>query len=89
MRVNELIDILSDYPPNADVVVSVVAPVAEPTDDATSEILIDHYDLAGIHMPTGDRELVLLISGDDDDVDELLDLLETEEEIDWGFSSNA
>ena len=67
MRVTELIDILSDYPPDADVVVSVVAPVTEPGGDETTEILIDHYDLAGIHMPETGRDLVLLITGDDDD----------------------
>jgi hypothetical protein len=89
MRVTELIDILSDYPPDADVVVSVVAPVTEPGGAETTEILIDHYDLAGIHMPEAERDLVLLITGDDDDVDELLDLLETEEQIDWGFGNDA
>lgn len=89
MRINELIDILNDYPPDADVVVSVVAPVPESSGGDTVEILIDHYDLAGIHMPDGDRNIVLFITGEDDDVEELLDHLETEEAIDWGFNGDA
>ena len=89
MRVTELIDILGDYPPDADIVVSVVAPVEPASDDDMTEILIDHFDLHGVHMPDGDQNVVLLITGDDDDVDELLDLLETEEQVDWGFGRDA
>ena len=77
MRISELIDILRDKPSDADVEIAFVTPV----DDA-NEIVVNHFEVAAIFSPSEDS--VLLISGEDDDVDELIDALEAGEELDKG-----
>ena len=57
MRVNELIDILNDQPPDAEVEIAVIAPVDESSDDIT----VDRYFVDGV-LPWQD-------SDDDDDAD--------------------
>jgi hypothetical protein len=81
MRVSELIDILRDQPPDAEVELAVVAPVQE----ADSDITVDRYAIDGVlpwqdddpDDPTSDGELVVwLVGGEDDDVDTFLDAIE-------------
>lgn len=76
MRISELIDILRDKPSDADVEIAFVTPV----DDDANEIVVNHFDVAAIFSPSEDS--VLLISGEDDDVDELIDALEAGDELD-------
>ena len=78
MRISELIDILRDKPSDADVEIAFVTPV----DDDANEIVVNHFDVAAIFSPSEDS--VLLISGEDDDVDELIDALEAGDELDNG-----
>ena len=51
MRVNELIDILRDQPPEAEVELAVVAPV----DDDEEDITVDRYVIEGV-LPWIDAE---------------------------------
>ncbi len=44
MRVNELIEILKDQPPDAEVELAIVAPVADENDDIT----VDRYSVEGM-----------------------------------------
>jgi hypothetical protein len=81
MRVQELIDILSDQPPDAEVELVIVAPVTE--DDA--DITVDRYPVEGM-LPWHDSdegddgELVIwLVSGEEGDVEQFLDALEEED----------
>ncbi len=76
MRISELIDILRDKPSDADVEIAFVTPV----DDDANEIIVNHFDVSAIFSPSEDS--VLLISGEDDDVDELIDALEAGDELD-------
>jgi len=76
MRISELIDILRDKPSDADVEIAFVTPV----DDDANEIVVNHFDVSAIFSPSDDS--VLLISGEDDDVDELIDALEAGDELD-------
>ena len=76
MRISELIDILRDKPSDADVEIAFVTPV----DDDANEIVVNHFDVAAIFSPFEDS--VLLISGEDDDVDELIDALEAGDNLD-------
>ncbi|MEK9885230.1 MAG: hypothetical protein VW442_11230 [Acidimicrobiaceae bacterium] len=78
MRISELIDILRDKPSDADVEIAFVTPV----DDDANEIVVNHFDVSAIFSPSEDS--VLLISGEDDDVDELIDALEAGDELDNG-----
>jgi hypothetical protein len=78
MRISELIDILRDKPSDADVEIAFVTPV----DDDANEIVVNHFDVSAIFSPSEDS--VLLISGEDDDVDELIDALESGDELDNG-----
>lgn len=74
MNARELIDILSDYPPETEVELAVVAPVAE----ANEPMEVDRFDIAGV-LPweEDDGEVVLwLVSGEDDDVEAFLDWVE-------------
>lgn len=75
MRVSELIDILRDKPGDADIEIAFVTPV----DDDAKEIVVNHFEVAAIFSPTEDS--VLLISGEDADVDELIDALESVDEL--------
>ncbi len=76
MRISELIDILRDKPSDADVEIAFVTPV----DDDANEIVVNHFDVSAIFSPSEDS--VLLISGEDDDVDELIDALEAGDNLD-------
>jgi len=78
MRISELIDILRDKPSDADVEIAFVTPV----DDDANEIVVNHFDVSAIFSPS--ENSVLLISGEDDDVDELIDALEAGDELDNG-----
>ena len=85
MRVRELIDILNDQPPDAEVELSIIAPIDEEADDIT----VDRYSVEGI-LPwdeqagapaeDGADELVIwLVGGEASDVDAFLDAIEPEE----------
>lgn len=82
MRVSELIDILRDQPPDAEVELAVVAPVNDEEDDIT----VDRYSIDGM-LPWNDEddegnddELVIwLVGGETEDVEAFLDALEHEE----------
>ncbi len=76
MRVSELIDILRDKPSDAEIEIAFVTPV----DDDANEIVVNHFEVSAIFSPTDDN--VLLISGEDADVDELIDALEAGDELD-------
>jgi hypothetical protein len=74
MNARQLIDILSGYPPETEVELAVVAPVAE----ADEPMEVDRFDIAGV-LPweEDDGEVVLwLVSGEDDDVEAFLDWVE-------------
>lgn len=89
MRVNELIDILRDQPPAAEVELAVIAPVRDDADDIT----VDRYMIDGV-LPWIDAEpedgdsppaeadpesgevTIWLVGGQDDDVDAFLDAIE-------------
>jgi len=79
MRVRELIDILRDQPPDAEVELAVVAPVEDDNEDIT----VDRYSVEGV-LPwddEGDEGVVIwLVGGEDDDVDSFLDAIEEHEE---------
>jgi len=78
MRVRELIDILRDQPPEAEVELAVVAPVEDDNEDIT----VDRYSVEGV-LPwedEGDEGVVIwLVGGEDDDVDSFLDAIEEQE----------
>jgi hypothetical protein len=75
MHVRELIDILSEQPPDAEVELAVIAPVDEESDDIT----VDRYPVDGV-LPWNDDDdeglVIWLIGGEDDDVDAFLDAVE-------------
>jgi len=83
MRVSELIDMLKDQPPDAEVELAIVSPVDEDNDDIT----VDRYSVEGM-LPWQDddedgaeEELVIwLVGGEDDDVDAFLDAIEHPDE---------
>lgn len=77
MRVNELIDILRDYPPELEVELAIVAA----NDPESPDISVDHYSVDGVMQWRGeddDDDVVWLIGGETDDVEDLLDALEAE-----------
>lgn len=81
MRVRELIDILSDQDPDAEVELSIVAP----TDENDDDVEVDRYTVDGV-LPWEDDEYdaatddtptkVWLIGGEPDDVERFLDAVE-------------
>lgn len=78
MRVSELIDMLQDQPPDAEVELAVIAPVEDDGEDIT----VDRYTVEGM-LPwndtdeDGNDELVIwLVGGEDDDVEAFLDAIE-------------
>jgi hypothetical protein len=74
MNARQLIDILQGYPPETEVELAVVAPIA----DAHEPMEVDRFDVAGV-LPweEDDGEVVLwLVSGEDDDVEAFLDWVE-------------
>jgi hypothetical protein len=80
MRVSELIDMLKDQPPDAEVELAIVAPV----DDSNDDITVDRYTIEGL-LPWQDDEAdddeltIWLVGGEDDDVDAFLDAIEAED----------
>ena len=79
MRVSELIEILQDQPPDAEVELAIVAPVVDENDDIT----VDRYSVEGM-LPWQDDEpdeenedglTIWLVGGEDDDVDAFLDAI--------------
>ena len=76
MRINELLDILRDYPHDWEVELAVIAPV----DDAAPDITVDRYSIEGV-LPwedDNDEKLLWLVGGEDDNVDAFLDALDAE-----------
>jgi hypothetical protein len=76
MRVSELIDILRDYPGDLEVELAVVAPV----DDDEPTITVDRFPVEGV-LPWNDEDdggeqVIWLIGGEDDDVEDFLDAIE-------------
>lgn len=89
MRVNELIDILNDQPPDAEVEIAVIAPVDESSDDIT----VDRYFVDGV-LPwqdsnddaddadgTDDADIdgdltIWMVGGEESDVNAFLDAIE-------------
>jgi len=82
MRVQELIDILTDQPADAEVELAVIAPVEEASDDIT----VDRYYVDGV-LPWQDAEdddeseapgelTIWLVGGEDADVNAFLDAIE-------------
>lgn len=80
MRVSELIDILSDYPPDAEVQLAMVQPVDDDEDDVT----VERYPIEGILPWQDDDEdsdddeqpFIWLIGGEPEDVEEFLTAIE-------------
>jgi hypothetical protein len=82
MRVSELIDILNDQPPDAEVEIAVIAPVEETSEDIT----VDRYFVDGVlpwqdvddaDDPDLDGEFsVWLVGGEEADVNAFLDAIE-------------
>ena len=79
MKVRELIDMLSDQPPEAEVELVFVDEVGEDDD----EITVDRYSVAALvpwfnddARDEDDEIAVWLVGGEDSDVDALIDQLE-------------
>jgi hypothetical protein len=83
MRVSELIEMLKDQPPDAEVEMAVVAPV----DNDSEDITVDRYSVEGM-LPWEDDDdegnpeevVIWLVGGEDDDVDAFLDAIENPDE---------
>ena len=82
MRVHELIDILSDQPPETEVEIAIGAPVDADNDDIT----VDRYFVDGV-LPWQDAEddeesdnpgelTIWLVGGEEPDVNAFLDAIE-------------
>ena len=84
MRVSELIDMLKDQPPDAEVELAVVAPVGEDEDE---DITVDRFGIEGM-LPWRDEDedgnedevVIWLVGGEDDDVEAFLDAIENNED---------
>jgi len=84
MRVSELIDMLKDQPPDAEVELAIVAPVG---DDADEDITVDRYSVEGM-LPWRDEDeegndedlVIWLVGGEDDDVEAFLDAIEHQDD---------
>ncbi len=75
MRVSELIDMLRDQPPDAEVELAVIAPV----EDENEDITVDRYSVEGMlpwHDYDDDELVIWLVGGEDDDVEAFLDAIE-------------
>ena len=83
MRVHELIDILNDQPPDAEVELAIIAPVEGDSEDIT----VDRYFVDGV-LPWQDSEdddgaeiedgelSIWLVGGEEPDVNAFLDAIE-------------
>jgi hypothetical protein len=84
MLVSELIDMLRDQPPDAEVELAIIAPVEDDGEDIT----VDRYTVEGMLPWTdtdedGEEELVIwLVGGEDDDVEAFLDAIENDHDRD-------
>jgi hypothetical protein len=88
MRVSELLEMLRDQPPDAEVELAVVAPV----DDEHEDITVDRYTVEGMLPWTDDDsdEIVIwLVGGDDDDVEAFLDAIENAEDDDHDHDGHS
>jgi hypothetical protein len=82
MRVSELIDMLKDQPPDAEVELAIVAPLTDDEDDIT----VDRYSVEGM-LPWQDEDdegneeevVIWLVGGEDDDVEAFLDAIEEQQ----------
>ena len=82
MRVSELIDMLKDQPPDAEVELAIVAPLSDEEDDIT----VDRYSVEGM-LPWQDEDdegneeevVIWLVGGEDDDVEAFLDAIEEQQ----------
>ncbi len=82
MRVSELIDILRDQPPDAEIELAIVAPVTDEEEDIT----VDRYTIDGM-LPWHDEDddgndedlVIWLVGGEPDDVESFLDAIEQSE----------
>ncbi|MEI8239330.1 MAG: hypothetical protein WCI22_07905 [Actinomycetota bacterium] len=84
MRVSDLIEMLKDQPPDAEVELAIVAPVSP---DDEEDITVDRYSIEGLlpwkddESEEGPEEVVIwLVGGEDDDVEAFLDALEDDNE---------
>ena len=90
MRVSELLEMLRDQPPDAEVELAVVAPVDETHEDIT----VDRYTVEGM-LPWNDDDsdeiVIWLVGGDDDDVEAFLDAIENadDDEHDHGAGGHS
>ena len=80
MRVSELIDMLRDQPPDAEVELAVIAPVEDDSEDIT----VDRYSVEGmLPWSDDDDELVIwLVGGEDQDVEAFLDAIDADHDHD-------
>jgi hypothetical protein len=90
MRVRELIDILKDQPPDAEIELAVIAHV----DDDADDITVDRWSIEAAVPWDDEREAVAneddetdnvtvwLVGGEDQDVDAFLDAVEPDETAD-------
>ncbi len=84
MRVSELIDMLKDQPPDAEVELAIVAPVG---DDDDEDITVDRYSVEGM-LPWRDEDeegndedlVIWLVGGEDEDVEAFLDAIEHQDD---------
>ncbi len=85
MRVRELIDILNDQPPEAEIELAFIQPI----DDEAEDITVDRFSIEGI-LPWDEENggpaedgaeapVIWLVGGEEDDVDAFLDAIEPEE----------
>ena len=77
MNARELIEILREFADDTEVVISIVAPVED-----DGEVTTDDYDIDGVlPVETDDGEqLLLLVGGEEDDIDRFLDALDVAED---------
>ncbi len=77
MTVSELIDMLRDQPPDAEVELAVIAPV----DDDSEDITVDRYSVEGM-LPWDDEDddevVIWLVGGEDHDVEAFLDAIDND-----------
>jgi hypothetical protein len=80
MTVSELIDMLRDQPPDAEVELAVIAPV----DDESEDITVDRYSVEGMlpwnDIDEDDKLVIWLVGGEDDDVEAFLDAIEHDDD---------
>ena len=77
VNVAELLDILRDFDPETIVEMAIVAPVSPDAD----EITVDQFEVEGVMLrdpaDSGGEQVVWLIGGDSNDVEEFIDAMES------------